>query len=105
MPGKQKLKTVRKRGLLVRFRSNTSATWRITATMRKVAEAGHRAAATSRGRLARKTFAAHTGNGTLRLRIPLARLKGMRTVVIRVQARAQANGATVKSSVLVRVGV
>ena len=40
VPGKQKLKTVRKRGLLVRFRSNTSATWRITATMRKVARVG-----------------------------------------------------------------
>ena len=105
VPGKQKLKTVRKRGLLVRFRSSTSATWRVTATMRKVARVGATQLRTSRGRLARKTFQAHAGNGTLRLRIPLARLKGMRTVVIRVQARAQANGATVKSSVLVRVGV
>ncbi len=40
VPGKQKLKTVRKRGLLVRFRSSTSATWRVTATMRKVARVG-----------------------------------------------------------------
>ena len=56
VPGKQKLKTVRKRGLLVRFRSNTSATWRVTATMRKVARVGAAQLRTAHGRLARKTF-------------------------------------------------
>ncbi|MDX6563117.1 MAG: hypothetical protein QOD65_2931 [Gaiellales bacterium] len=103
-PAKQTLEKVRKRGLLVRFRSNTSATWTITARMRKVAKLRIAQLQESRGPLARKTFQAHTGNGSVRLRIPLARLKGMRKVVIRVQARAEANGMSVKSSVLVRVG-
>jgi glucose/arabinose dehydrogenase len=102
-PGKQTLKSVRKRGLLVRFRSNTSATWTMTATMRKAAKLHAARLRNSRGRLAKKTFQAHTGAGTVRLRIPAARLKGMRAVVIRVQARAQANGASVLGSVLVRV--
>ena len=40
----------------------------------------------------------------MRLPIPAARLKDMRTVVIRVEARVQANGKTVRRSLLVRVG-
>ena len=39
-PAKQTLKNVRKRGLLVRFRSNVSATWTVTATMRRVSKLG-----------------------------------------------------------------
>jgi glucose/arabinose dehydrogenase len=104
VPRKQTLKSVRKRGLLVRFRSNASASWRMTATMRKVARQQDARLRASRGRLVRRSFAAHTGDGTVRLRIPLARLEGMRAVIIRVQARAQADGATVRSSVMVRVG-
>ena len=102
-PSQQKL-TVRKRGLLVRFRSNASATWRITATMRRARGLHDARLHPASGRLARKTFKAHTGSGTVRLRIPAARLKGMRALIIRVQARVQASGTTVQSSLLVRVG-
>ena len=103
-PARQTLKVVRKRGLLVRFRGSTAATWTLTATLRKVAKQRAARLQTSHGRLARTTFKARSGSGTLRLRIPAARLKGMRAVVIRVQARVQANGKTVQRSLMVRVG-
>ena len=51
----------------------------------------------------RKTFKAHTGSGTVRLRIPRARLAGMRAVVIRVQANVRAGGKSLQRSILVRV--
>ncbi len=38
----------------------------------------------------RKTFKAHIGSGTVRLRIPQARMAGMRTLVVRVQAAVRA---------------
>jgi glucose/arabinose dehydrogenase len=104
VPGRQKLAVVRKRGLLVRFRGNTAATWRITATMRKVAKLSATRLQVSPGRLARRTFKARSGSGTMRLPIPAARLKGMRTVVIRVEARVQASGKTARRSLTVRVG-
>jgi hypothetical protein len=56
------------------------------------------------GRLGSKTFKAHTGSGTMRLRIPAAALKGRREVVIRVQARVRFLGETVRCSISVRVG-
>jgi glucose/arabinose dehydrogenase len=103
-PRRETLAGVRKRGLLVRFRSNTAATWTVTATMRKVAKLPSARMRAAHGRLARKTFKARSGSGTLRLRIPPARLEGMRAVVIRVQARVQVNGKAVTRSLLVRVG-
>ena len=99
----QVLKVVRKRGLLVRFSGNTSATWRITVTMRRTAKLQATRLRSAHGRLARKTFKAHTGSGTVRLRIPQARLAGMRTVVVRVQANVRAGGKSVQRSLLVRV--
>ena len=99
----QLLKVVRKRGLLVRFSSNTSATWRITVTMRRTAKLQATRLRSAHGRLARKTFKAHTGSGTVRLRIPRARLAGMRTVVVRVQANVRAGGKSVQRSLLVRI--
>jgi Glucose / Sorbosone dehydrogenase/PKD domain len=103
-PSGQTLAVVRKRGLLVRFRSNTSAAWTVTATMRRTAKLGTARLRPARGILVRKAFKAHTGSGSLRLRIPRARLAGMRTVVIRVQARVTANGKSVQRSLMVRVG-
>ena len=61
---------MRKRGLLVRFRSDRSATWTITATMRKTAKLHAARLRPAHGQLVRKTFKAHTGSGAVRLRIP-----------------------------------
>jgi glucose/arabinose dehydrogenase len=102
-PSPQKLKDVRRRGLLVRFRSDTSATWTVTATLRQAAPLRATRLRSAHGRLVRKTFKAHTGSGTVRLRIPRARLAGMRAVVVRVQANVRAGGKSVQRSVLVRV--
>jgi glucose/arabinose dehydrogenase len=99
----QQLKVVRRRGLLVRFRGDTSATWTITATLRRAAAVQPTRLHDAHGRLVRKTFKAHTGSGTVRLQIPRARLAGMRTLVIRVQATVRAGGKSVQRSVLVRV--
>jgi len=104
VPKGQTLKAVRKRGLLVRFRSDLPARWTLTATMRKTAKSPAASLRTAHGRLARTTFKAHTGTGTVRLRIPVARLRGMRTVIIRVQARVQAGGKSLQRSVTARVG-
>jgi hypothetical protein len=100
---RQSLKIVRRRGLLLRFRSDASATWTVTATLRRAATVRTARLQAARGRLAQKTFKAHTGSGTLRLRIPRARLAGMRTVVIRVHALVQAGGQSVQCSLLVCV--
>ena len=67
---------MRKRGLLVRFRSERVGHLAITATMRQAAKLQRDPADAAHGRLARKTFKAHTGSGTVRLRIPRARLAG-----------------------------
>jgi glucose/arabinose dehydrogenase len=102
-PSRQSLKVVRRRGLLLRFRSDAPATWTVTATLRRAATVRATRLQAARGRLAQKTFKAHTGSGTVRLRIPRARLANMRTVVIRVHARVRAGGQSVQRSLLVRV--
>ena len=72
---------MRKHGLLVRFRANASATWTITATLRQARQAARDAGCAPLTDGSRsKTFKAHTGSGTVRLRIPAARLAGMRTL-------------------------
>ncbi len=101
---RQKLAVVRKRGLLVRFGGNTPATWTITASLERVLRPGAAHAKTTHARLATTTFKAHTGTGAVRLRIPARRLAHMRMAVIRVQARMQAGGKSLRRSVLVRVG-
>jgi PKD domain-containing protein len=102
-PSRQSLRDVRRRGLLVRFRSNTPATWTVTATLRRATMVRTTRLQTRRGRLVQKTFKAHTGRGTVRLRIPRARLAGIRTAVIRVHALVRADGKSVQRSLLVRV--
>jgi hypothetical protein len=104
VPSGQTLADVRKRGLLVRFRSGLPARWTLTATMRKTRKLRTTRLHAARGRLVRKTFMAHTGTGTMRLRIPVGRLEGMRTVIIRVQARIQAGGTSLQRSAAVRLG-
>jgi hypothetical protein len=102
-PSPQVMKAVGRRGLLVRFKTDRSATWTITATVRQAAKLRAVRLQTAHGRLARKTFKAHTGSGAVRLRIPVARLAGMRTLVIRVQATVRAGGKSVQRTLLVRV--
>jgi hypothetical protein len=102
-PSPQMLNVVRRRGLLVRFRSDTSATWTVTATLRRAAKLRTSRLQPGRGRLAQKTFVAHTGSGTVRLRIPRARLAGMGTLLIRVVALVGADGKWVQRSLVVRV--
>jgi PKD domain-containing protein len=101
----QKLRAVRKNGLLVRFRANRSAAWTLTATLRLARGVHATRLHAAHGRLARKTFRAHVGSGTVRLRLPRARLAKMGMLVIRVQARVRAGGITLRRSVLVRVRV
>ena len=102
-PSPQVLKVVRKRGLLIRFRTNGSATWTITATLRQSAKLQATRLQTAHGRLARKTFKAHTGSGSLRLRLPDTRLAGMRILIVRVQATVRAGGKSLQRSLLVRI--
>jgi hypothetical protein len=102
-PSPQVMKAVGRRGLLVRFKTDRSATWTITATVRQAAKLRAVRLQTAHGRLARKTFKAHTGSGAVRLRIPVASLAGMRTLVIRVQATVRAGGKSVQRTLLVRV--
>jgi hypothetical protein len=101
----QKLSAVRKTGLLVRFRANRSATWALTATLRLARGAHAARLRAAHGRLARKAFRAHVGSGTVRLRLPRGRLAGAGMLVIRVQARVRAGGASLQRAVLVRVRV
>ncbi|MDP9258468.1 MAG: PQQ-dependent sugar dehydrogenase [Actinomycetota bacterium] len=103
-PSPQKLAIVRRRGLLVRFRGNAPATWTLTATLRRTRGLHEARMRPASGRLYRKTFKAHTGSGTMRLRIPAATLTGRREVVIRVEARVRFGGQTVRRSIGVRVG-
>jgi glucose/arabinose dehydrogenase len=103
-PRHQTLAAVRKRGLIVRFRGNTPAMWTLTATLQQAARLTAPRLHPAHGALAAKTFRAHNGSGTVRLRIRPARFAGMRMVVIRVRARVQAGGKTAVRSVLVRVG-
>ena len=56
------------------------------------------------GALAATTFRAHTGTGTLRMKLPRTRLAGVQAVVIRVQAHVRAPGGWIRRSLLVRVG-
>jgi hypothetical protein len=102
-PSPQKLGAVRKNGLLLRFRANASATWALTATLRQARGVHATRLRAAHGRIATKTFKAHVGSGTVRLRVPHARMAGMRTLVIRVQARVRAGGKSVQRAVLVRV--
>jgi glucose/arabinose dehydrogenase len=102
-PSRQALNVVRRRGLLLRFRNETPATWTVTATLRRAARLRTTRLQAAGGRLAQKTFAAHTGSGALRLPIPRARLAGMRALVIRVHALVQADGKSVQRSLFVRV--
>jgi glucose/arabinose dehydrogenase len=104
VPAHQKLKDARKRGLLIRFKTNTPATWTITTTMQRTTKLHAKHSRRARGTLASKTFRAHTGTGTVRLAIPLSRLAGMQAVVIRVQAHVRAPGGVIRRSLLVRVG-
>ena len=103
-PAHQKLRVVRKRGLLVRFSANTSATWTIKATIQGTARLHARSLVRANVKLASKTFKAHTGDGVVRLAIPRARLVGMRMLVIRLQATVRAPGGTVVRTLLVRAG-
>jgi glucose/arabinose dehydrogenase len=103
-PRHQTLKAARKRGLLIHFRTNMPATWTIQTTMQQTLTRHARRFRRAHGALSSRTFRAHTGTGTVTLPIPRARLAGMRTVVIRVQARVRAAGGTVRRSLLVRVG-
>jgi glucose/arabinose dehydrogenase len=102
-PSRQPLSVVRRRGLLLRFRSDMPATWTVTATLRRAATLHTTRLQAARGRLAQMRFKSHTGSGTVRLRIPRARLAGMRTLVIRVHALVQAGGKSVQRSLFVRV--
>jgi hypothetical protein len=97
------LRVVRKRGLLVRFRTDRSATWIITATLRQSATVRAARLWSAHGRLARTTFKAHTGSGSVRLRIAGARLTGMRALVVRVRANVSAGGKSVQRSLVVRI--
>ena len=88
----------------MRFRCSASATWTLTATLRRARGAQAARLHVATGLLARQTFTAHMGTGTVRLRIPRVRLAGMREVVIRVQARVRADGKSVQRSLIVRIG-
>jgi glucose/arabinose dehydrogenase len=102
--GRQGLAAVRRHGLRLRFRSNLPATWKLTATMWKTARAPHGRYRAARGVLARTTVKARSTSGTVRLRLPARRLARMRGVIVRVQAQVQADGRTLRRSLLVRVG-
>ena len=102
-PIRQTLSTVRRRGLLVRFRGDAAATWAFTATLRMAAKLHAARLRAARGVLARKSLNAKAGSGTVRLRIPRARLAGMGTLVIRVRARVSIGGKFVLRSVIVRI--
>ncbi len=99
VPKGQTLKSVRKRGLQVRFRSNVPATWTVTATLRKAAKAP--AARLQDGRRAARQEAVqgtHRQRGGAPARFRPARLADTRLVVIRVQARVQAGGKSLQRS-------
>ena len=100
----QRLKRVRKRGLLIRFKTNTPATWKVTATMQRTTKLHANHSQRASGTLSAKTFRAHTGTGTVRLAIPRSRIAGMQAVVIRVRAYVRAPGGTIRRSLLVRIG-
>ena len=102
-PSPQVLKVVGKRGLLVRFKTDRPATWTITATLRQASRLGATRLQAAHGRLVRRTFKAHTGSGSLRLHIAGAKLAGMRTLVVRLQAGVRAGGKSVQRSLLVRI--
>jgi glucose/arabinose dehydrogenase len=101
---RQRLKAVRKRGLLIRFRNNTPATWTITTTIQRTTELHANHARRASGTLSAKTFRAHNGKGTVRLAIPRSRMAGMQAIVIRVRAQVRAPGGTIRRSLLVRIG-
>ncbi|HET6172653.1 MAG TPA: PQQ-dependent sugar dehydrogenase [Gaiellales bacterium] len=99
----QKLGRVRSRGLVIRFRGSTAATWTLIATLQRARGRHATRMHAARGRLARRTFRAHTGTGTVRLRLPPKRLAGMQEIVVRVQAHVRAGGKSLRRSVIVRV--
>jgi hypothetical protein len=103
-PAHQKLKDVRKHGLLVRFKTNTPSTWTIKTSLARTTKLHAKHFRRASGALSSKTFRAHTGTGTLRLKLPRIRLAGMQSVVIRVQMHVRAIGGTIRRSLLVRVG-
>jgi hypothetical protein len=95
---------VRKHGLLVRFRTNTPATWTIKTSLQRTTKMHAKHFLRARAALSSKTFRAHTGTGSVHMTIPRARLAGMQSVVIRVQVHVRAPGGDVRRSLLVRVG-
>ena len=103
-PAHQGLRVVRARGLLVRFSTNTPATWTIKATIQGTARLHAKSLLRADVKLASKTFNAHTGEGVVHLAIPRARLAGMRMLVIRLEATVRAPGGTVVRTLLVRAG-
>ena len=102
--GRQTLKAVRRRGLLVRFRCSASATWTLTATLRR-ARGAPGVALARRDRSARQAdlHGAH-GHGHGPAPHPEGPAGRMREVVIRVQARVRADGKSVQRSLIVRIG-
>ena len=100
----QKLKDVRKHGLLVRFRTSRPATWTIKTSLVRTTKVHAKHFRRASGALSARTFRAHTGTGIVRLKIPRAPLAGMQAVVIRVQMHVRAPGGDVRGSLLVRVG-
>jgi glucose/arabinose dehydrogenase len=104
VPKGQTLKSVRKRGLLVRFRSDLPVRWTLTATLRTTAKLQAARLRPAHGKLVRTTFKAHNGTGAVRLHVPARRLENLRTVIIRVQGRVQAGGKSLQRSVSVRIG-
>ena len=104
VPSGQKLKEVRKHGLLIRFKTNAPATWTVKARMKRTTKLHAKHFRRASGALAATTFRAHTGTGTLRLKLPRARLADMQAVVIGVRAHVRATGGSIRRSQLVRVG-
>jgi len=104
VPSGQKLKDVRTHGLLVRFKTNTPATWTVKASMKRTTKLHARHFRRASGALTSTTFRAHTGTGTLRLKLPRARLADLQAVVMRVQAHVRAPGGSIRRSLLARVG-
>jgi hypothetical protein len=103
VPGHQKLGIVRRRGLLVRYRENSAATWSLTATRRMGTALRATRLRTSPSLLGRLAFRPKTHDGTVRLPIPRGRFQGTSSMVIEVRARVRAGATSVLRSVLVRV--
>jgi hypothetical protein len=102
-PSPQTLRSVRRYGLLIRFRGDAWAKWALTATLRKAAKLPARRLRAAHRTLARMSVDAPTGTGAVRLRIARADLAGMSAMVIEVRAPVSSGGKAALRSISIRV--